>query len=29
MHKGRITREVTVEEIADPDLLHEFVGMAG
>lgn len=29
MHKGRITREVAVEEIADPDLLHEFVGMAG
>ena len=29
MHKGRITREVTAEEIADPDMLHEFVGMAG
>jgi branched-chain amino acid transport system ATP-binding protein len=29
MHKGRITREVTVQEIADPDILHEFVGMAG
>jgi branched-chain amino acid transport system ATP-binding protein len=29
MHKGRITREVTAEEVADPDILHEFVGMAG
>lgn len=29
MHKGRITREVTAQEIADPEMLHEFVGMAG
>ena len=29
MHKGRITREVTADEIADRDILHEFVGMAG
>jgi branched-chain amino acid transport system ATP-binding protein len=29
MHRGRITREVTAQQIADPELLHEFVGMAG
>ncbi|CAN5238135.1 ABC transporter ATP-binding protein [soil metagenome] len=29
MQKGRITREVTAQEIADPEMLHEFVGMAG
>jgi urea ABC transporter ATP-binding protein UrtE len=27
MHRGRIRREVTAEEIADPELLHEFVGL--
>jgi hypothetical protein len=29
MHKGRITREVAAEEIAEPAMLHEFAGMAG
>jgi urea ABC transporter ATP-binding protein UrtE len=29
MHKGRITREVAAEELADPEMMHEFVGMAG
>jgi branched-chain amino acid transport system ATP-binding protein len=29
MHKGRIAREVATEEIAEPEMLHEFAGMAG
>jgi branched-chain amino acid transport system ATP-binding protein len=29
MHKGRITREVAAAELADPEMIHEFVGMAG
>jgi len=29
MHKGRITREVAAEEITEPEMLHEFAGMAG
>ena len=29
IQKGTITREVTPAEIADPELVAEFVGMAG
>lgn len=29
IQKGRITREVSPEELANPDLISEFVGMAG
>jgi ABC-type branched-subunit amino acid transport system ATPase component len=29
MHKGRITREVAAAELTDPEMMHEFVGMAG
>ena len=27
IHKGRITRALTAEHLADPDLVHEFVGV--